>query len=258
MRRVAEEVEAEIKQVERELAEARRGGARAEELATVRDILYEDKWFRIATAVYAQIKRQFAEYGKAGELLEAAERRLSGLRLVVVEAPLLKIEAAVDREGKMAAVRCRAALDLGVEATFTGVASGYRLEEAAQTGKTADANAAEDVKHRDGGGEAAEKTATGAEAGVERRGAAGRGVVSAGGQRGEGGWVERVLEEVRREFSGLPVYVGVEEGYVYVKRTTPMDRRQFRKYTEACRRLGFRFDRRGERWIKPLEELKAA
>jgi hypothetical protein len=35
----------------------------------------------------------------------------------------------------------------------------------------------------------------------------------------EEGWVERVLEEVRREFSGLPVYVGVEEGYVYVKRT---------------------------------------
>jgi len=66
------------------------------------------------------------------------------------------------------------------------------------------------------------------------------------------------LEVVRREFSGLPVYVGVEEGYVYVKRTAPMDKRQFRKYTEACRRLGFRFDRRGERWVKPLEELSSA
>jgi hypothetical protein len=56
---VAEEVEAEIKQVERELAEARRGGAkrRTEELATVRDMLYEDKWFRVATAVYACLKR---------------------------------------------------------------------------------------------------------------------------------------------------------------------------------------------------------
>jgi 5-enolpyruvylshikimate-3-phosphate synthase len=52
----------------------------------------------------------------------------------------------------------------------------------------------------------------------------------------------------------LPVYVGVEEGYVYVKRTAPMDKRQFRKYVETCRRLGFRFDRRGERWVKPLEE----
>ena len=43
---MAEEVEAEIRQVERELAEverkARRGGARAEELAAVRDILCED------------------------------------------------------------------------------------------------------------------------------------------------------------------------------------------------------------------------
>jgi hypothetical protein len=45
LRRVAEEVEAEIRQVEKELAEARRGGARwlAEELSAVRDILYEDK-----------------------------------------------------------------------------------------------------------------------------------------------------------------------------------------------------------------------
>jgi len=151
----------------------------------------------------------------------------------------LKIEAAVDREGKVAAVRCRAALDVGVEAVFMGAAPGYRLEEAAQTGKTADA--AEDVKHRDGGRE---------EADVERRGAAVRGV--------GGGGVERLLEEVRWEFSGLPVYVGVEEGYVYVKRTAPMDKRQFRRYLETCKRLGFRFDRRGERWVKPLEELKIA
>jgi hypothetical protein len=98
LRRVVEEVEAEIRQVEKELAEARRVGAkrRVEELSAIRDILYEDKWYRIATAVYAQIKRQFAEDGKAGELLEAAERRLFGLRLEVVVAPLLKIEAAVD------------------------------------------------------------------------------------------------------------------------------------------------------------------
>jgi hypothetical protein len=68
--------------------------------------------------------------------------------------------------------------------------------------------------------------------------------------------VERLLEEVRGEFSGLPVHVGVEKGYVYVKRTAPMDRRQFKKYTEMCRRLGFRFDRREERWVKPLEALK--
>ena len=199
-----------------ELAEARRGGTkrRVEKLSAIRDILYEDKWFRIATAVYARLKRQFAEDGKAGELLEAAERRLFGLRLEVVEVPMLKIEAAMDRDGRVAAVRCRAALDVGVEAVFEGVAPGYRLEEAA-----------------------------GAGAGVERR------------SEEEGSWVERLLEEVRREFSGLPVYVGVGG---YVKRTAPMDQRQFKKYTEVCRRLGFRFDRREERWIKPLEELKAA
>jgi hypothetical protein len=62
----------------------------------------------------------------------------------------------------------------------------------------------------------------------------------------EGGWVGRLLEGVRREFSGLPVYVGVEEGYV--KRTAPVDKRQFRKYLETCRRLGFRFDRWSSRW----------
>ncbi len=152
LRRVAEEVEAEIRQVEEELAEARRVGAetRAGELAAVRDILYEDKWFRIATAVYAHLKKLFTEDGKAGELLEAAERRPSGLRLEVIEAPLLKIEAAVDQEGGVAAVRCRAALDLGVEAVFMDTAPGYRLEKTAQAGKTA------------GAGEAAEKTATSA------------------------------------------------------------------------------------------------
>jgi hypothetical protein len=130
----------------------------------------------------------------------------------VVEAPLLRIEAAVDREGKIVAVRCRAALNVGVEAVNVGVAPGYRLEEAA-------------------GAEAA---------GVERRG------------EEEGGWVGRLSEEVRRGFPGLPVCVGVEEGYV--KRTAPMDKRQFRRYLETCKRLGFRFDRRGERWVKPLEE----
>ena len=227
LRRVAEEVEAEIRQVEKELAEAGRVGARAEELSAIRDILYEDKWFRIATAVYAQIKRQFAEDAKAGELLEAAEvieaaeKRLYGLRLEVIEVPLLKIETAVDREGKIAAVRCRAALDVGVEAVFEGVSPGYRLEEAA--------------------GKAAEKVATDAEAAAD-----------AGGDNE----VERLLEEVRREFSGLPVYVGVEDGYVYVKKTAPMDQEQFKRYLETCRRLGFRFDRRGERWVKPLKELQ--
>ena len=135
----------------------------------------------------------------------------------MLKTPLLKIEAAVDQDGKIAAVRCRAALDLGVEAVFEGTAPGYRLEKTAQADKTAGADAEAAV-------------------GAVRRG------------EEEGGWVERVLGEVRREVSGLPVYVGVEGGYVYVRRTAPMDQRQFRKYTEVCRRLGFRFDRRGERW----------
>jgi len=111
-----------------ELAEARRVGARVEELSAIRDILYEDKWFRIATAVFTQLKKEFAEDVKAAEVVEAAEGRLFGLRLEVVEAPLLKIEAAVDREGKIAAVRCRAALDVGVETVFEGAALGYKLE----------------------------------------------------------------------------------------------------------------------------------
>ena len=164
----------------RELAEARRVGARAEELSAIRDILYEDKWFRIATAVFTQLKKEFAEDGKAGELLEAAERRLFGLRLEVVEAPLLKIEAAVDQDGKIAAVRCRAALDLGIEAVFEGVAPGYRLEkmagaeaaEKATTGAEAAVGVERRVGRRRGGGEGG---------GVERKDAAGRGVVSPAG-----------------------------------------------------------------------------
>jgi hypothetical protein len=68
------------------------------------------------------------------------------------------------------AIRRRAALDEGVEAVFESVSPGYRLE------KTAGASA-----------EAAEKTATSAEATPdERRG---------GGRKGEeGGWVVRLLE----------------------------------------------------------------
>ena len=168
LRRVAEEVEAEIRQVEKELAEARRVGAkrRAEELSAIRDIVYEDKWFRIATAVFTQLKKEFTEDGKAAEVIEAAKRRLFGLRLEVVEAHLLKIEAAVDRDGRVAAVRCRASLDVGVEAVFEGVSPGYRLEKTA-------------------GAEAAEKTATSAEAALDER---------------RGGWVERLLEGVRRSF----------------------------------------------------------
>ncbi len=54
------------------------------------------------------------------------------------------------------------------------------------------------------------------------------------------------MEEVRKVFSGLPVYVGVEDGYV--KRTAPMDQTQFRRYLETCRRLGFRFDKGSSRW----------
>jgi hypothetical protein len=159
------------KLVERGLAK-KHGGA--EELASVRDILYEDRWFRIATAVFTQIKRQFAEGAEAGEVIEAAEKRLFGLKLEVVEAPLLKIKAAVEQGGKIAAVRCRAALDVGVEAVFEGVAPGYKLKKTAQAGKTADADAASAV------------------GGVG--GAAGRGV----------GGVERLLKEVRGSFPAFP------------------------------------------------------
>jgi len=74
-------------------------------------------------------------------------RRLFGLRLEVVEVPLLKIEAAVDRDGKMAAVRCRAALDLGIEVVFEGVAPGYRLEKTA--GAEAATSAEAVVERRD-------------------------------------------------------------------------------------------------------------
>jgi hypothetical protein len=95
---------------------------------------------------------------------------------------------------------------VGVEAVFEGAAPGYRLEESA-------------------GAEAATSTEA---AGVEVEKAAGWSAC----------W--------RREFSGLPVYVGVEESYV--KRTAPMDKRQFRRYLETCKKLGFRFDRGSSRW----------
>jgi hypothetical protein len=69
---VVEEVEAEIRQVEKELAEverkARRVGAkrRAEELSAIRDILYEDKWFRIATVVFYSTQERIRLRRKGG------------------------------------------------------------------------------------------------------------------------------------------------------------------------------------------------
>jgi hypothetical protein len=65
-----------------------------------------------------------------------------------------------------------------------GTAPGYRQEKTAQTGR-------QQTPTR-------QRTANTETAGVERRGAAVRGDA-----------VGRHLEEVRREFSGLPVYVGV-------------------------------------------------
>jgi hypothetical protein len=96
LRRVDEEVESEIELVEKKLAK-KRGGAG--ELAVVKDILYKDKWFRIATTVFTQVKKQFAEGAETGKVIEAAEKRQFDLRLEVVEAPLLKIEAAVEQDG---------------------------------------------------------------------------------------------------------------------------------------------------------------
>jgi hypothetical protein len=48
----------------------------------------------------------------------------------------------VDRDGKIAAVRCRASLDVGVEAVYVGAAPGYKLKKTAQADKTAGAEAA--------------------------------------------------------------------------------------------------------------------
>ncbi len=96
--------------------------------------------------MFTQLKKEFAEDAKAAEVIEAAKSRLFGLRLEVIEAPLPKIEAAVDREGKIAAVRCRAALDVGVEAVYVGVSPGYMLEKTAGGGEAAEKTAGAEVK----------------------------------------------------------------------------------------------------------------
>jgi hypothetical protein len=70
------------KLVERELAK-KHGGA--EELVSVRDILYEDRWFRIAAAVFTQIKRQFAEGAEAGEVIRRLRGGFSALGLKLLK-----------------------------------------------------------------------------------------------------------------------------------------------------------------------------
>jgi hypothetical protein len=98
---VAEEVEAEIRQVKKELAEverrlgasARRGGRRS--WLQLEKSCTRSKWFRIATAVYVHLKKQIRG-GRKGRpsFIEVAERRLYGLRLEVVE-----VASAEDRGG---------------------------------------------------------------------------------------------------------------------------------------------------------------
>jgi hypothetical protein len=188
LRRVAEE--AEIRQVE-ELAVARRRGGR-------------ESWRRLETACTRTGGlglQQPSMHQSRGSSPKKRRPASSSRRPKAASSALglrwwrrLKIEAAVDREGKIAAVRCRAALDEGVEAVFEGTAPGYRLP---QVGKTAGETAGT------GGEEVAEKTATSTAENLERRG---------GGRRGSepaGGGVERLLEEARREFSSLPVYGGL-------------------------------------------------
>jgi len=60
------------------------------------------------------------------------------------------------------------------------------------------------------------------------------------------------VEEVRKGLRGFPVYVGVEDDVVYIKLTGRLDDRQFRRYVETCKRLGFKF--RGGRWIKEIRQ----
>jgi hypothetical protein len=82
LRRVVEEVEAEIKQVEGELATARRVGAGAEELSAVRDNLYEDSGLglrRRSTPISRSYSPMMERRPKSSRRLDAACSAL-GLR----------------------------------------------------------------------------------------------------------------------------------------------------------------------------------
>jgi len=48
----------------------------------------------------------------------------------------------------------------------------------------------------------------------------------------------------------VPVYVGVEDGLLYVKLLSRVDDRRFKRYVQTCKRLGFRFE--GGGWVKNL------
>jgi len=179
--------------------------------------------------------------------------------VVKIIKPRLVIEAVVSN-GVVKAVRCKAEVDAGVEVVFIGVAeeADARLEaetKPAEVGKPY-AKMAEELKAVD---LRVEKIQPAEETERRLEPAKEAGYPAVGGVEAEWAGFEmgdasvdygRLVEEVKREFGKLPVYVGVEDGLLYVKLLSRVDDRQFRRYVETCKRLGFRFE--GGRWVKKL------
>ncbi len=181
--------------------------------------------------------------------------------MVKIIKPRLAFEAVVSN-GVVKAVRCRAEIDAGVEITFIGAAeeADARLKKADKPseGGGQHAKMAEEVKAAYPRVEkiqpAEETKAAERRLEVERQAE----YVVEGLEKEEAGFETgdasvdygRFAEEVKREFGKLPVYVGVEDGLLYVKLLSRVDNKQFRRYVETCKRLGFRFE--GGRWVKRL------
>jgi len=151
-----------------------------------------------------------------------------GAEVVKIAKPRLAIEAVVEN-GVVKAVRCRAEVDVDVEITFIGVPE--------ETAEERSAKGVEELK--------AEQLRVGPT--VEET--AGEGLKAA--ELKAAAECEAYLEELRREFGKLPVYIGVEDGLIYVKLMGRVDDRQFKRYVQTCRRLGFKF--KDGRWVKRLD-----
>ncbi len=148
--------------------------------------------------------------------------------MVKIAKPHFTREAAVEG-GVVKAVRCRAEVDEGFKITFIGVPreeANARVEELEERPQAEELRVEPAMEEGAAGG--GSKTA-------ELEAAADYGAY---------------LEELRREFGRLSVYIGVEDGHIYVKLMGRVDSKQFRRYVKTCKRLGFRFE--GGRWVKRL------
>lgn len=70
-------------------------------------------------------------------------------------------------------------------------------------------------------------------------------------------WREELREGLSREFRDLPVEVEVDDLSVKVRLKKHVSYRDFERFVETCKKLGFKFDSRSREWRKTVSSINA-